>query len=90
MGVLARGSDERCRFEAFVTSVKPALVQALVATYGPVDGREAAVDALSWAWENWHRVAGMEHPVRYLYRVGQSATRRFLPKPVPARLTDII
>jgi DNA-directed RNA polymerase specialized sigma24 family protein len=90
MGVLARGSDGRIQFEAFVTSVKPALVQALVATYGPVDGREAAVDALSWARENWHRVAGMEHPERYLYRVGQSATRRFVPKPLPARLTDII
>ena len=26
----------------------------------------------------------------YLYRVGQSATRHFLPKPVPAQLTAIL
>jgi DNA-directed RNA polymerase specialized sigma24 family protein len=28
--------------------------------------------------------------VGYLYRVGQSATRRFLPKPVPTRLIEIL
>jgi hypothetical protein len=70
--------------------VKPALLQALVATYGPVDGREATVDALSWAWEHWDRLADVDHPVGYLYRVGQSATRRFLPRPVPARLAEIL
>jgi hypothetical protein len=36
-------------FSAFVRRTEPRLLQALVATYGPVDGREAAVDALSWA-----------------------------------------
>jgi DNA-directed RNA polymerase specialized sigma24 family protein len=65
-------------------------VQALIATYGPVDGREAAVDALSWAWEHWDRVANVVHPVGYLYRVGQSATRRFLSRPAPARLAEIL
>ena len=77
-------------FEAFVERVKPTLLQALVATYGPVDGREATVDALSWAWEHWDRLADVDHPVGYLYRVGQSATRRFLPRPVPARLAGIL
>ena len=77
-------------FEAFVERVQPALLQALVATYGPVDGREAAVDALSWAWEHWGQLVDVDHPVGYLYRVGQSATRRFLPRPVPARLAEIL
>jgi DNA-directed RNA polymerase specialized sigma24 family protein len=86
MGVPRRLSPERDAFEAFVERVKPGLVQALIATYGPVDGREAAVDALSWAWEHWDRLAVVEHPVRYLYRVGQSATRRFVAKPLPPRL----
>lgn len=90
MGMRRRGPLDGDAFVAFVDSVKPALVQALVATYGPVDGREAAVDALSWAWEHWDRVADIEHPVRYLYRVGQSATRRFLPKPLPHRLVEIL
>lgn len=77
-------------FEALVERVKPGLLQALVATYGPVDGREACVDALSWAWEHQDRLVDVEHPVGYLYRVGQSATRRFLTKPVPARLVEIL
>lgn len=59
------------------------LQQALVATYGPSDGREAAVDALSWAWEHWDRVVEMTNPLGYLYRVGQSATRRFAASSTP-------
>jgi DNA-directed RNA polymerase specialized sigma24 family protein len=89
MGMFRR-APEREAFESFVERVKPGLLQALVATYGPVDGREACVDALSWSWEHWDRLADVDHPVRYLYRVGQSATRQFLPKPLPVRLTDIL
>jgi DNA-directed RNA polymerase specialized sigma24 family protein len=89
MGVFHRPPDLD-DFEAFVGRVKPGLLQALVATYGPVDGREATVDALSWAWEHWDRLVDVDHPVGYLYRVGQSATRRFLPRPVPARLAEIL
>jgi RNA polymerase sigma factor (sigma-70 family) len=87
---VGRWSPEREVFEAFVADVKPRLLQALVATYGPTDGREACVDALSWAWEHWDRLVAVEHPVAYLYRVGQSATRRFVPRPLPVRLADVI
>lgn len=87
---VGRRSPERQVFEAFVADVKPRLLQALVATYGPTDGREACVDALSWAWEHWERLAAVEHPVAYLYRVGQSATRRFVPRPLPVRLAEVI
>ena len=38
---------DRADFAAFVREVEPSLLHALVATYGPVDGREATVDALS-------------------------------------------
>lgn len=89
MGV-GRRSPEREVFEEFVLDVKPRLLQALIATYGPTDGREACVDALSWAWENWERLARVEHPVAFLYRVGQSATRRFVARPLPVRLTEIM
>ena len=65
-------------FSAFVDRVEPSLRQALVATYGPVDGREATVEALSWAWETWDRLDGIDNQVGYLYRVGQTATRRFV------------
>jgi DNA-directed RNA polymerase specialized sigma24 family protein len=87
---VVRRSPERDVFEAFVVRVKPRLLQALVATYGPTDGREACVDALSWAWEHWDRLAEVEQPVGYLYRVGQSATRHFLPKPLPPRLLAVV
>ena len=90
MGVPHHRSPDRDDFEAFVERVKPELLQALIATYGPVDGREATVDALSWAWEHRDRLADVDHPLGYLYRVGQSATRRFLPRPVPTRLAEIL
>lgn len=83
MIVFARRRTTRAAFESFVDAVEPRLHRALVATYGVVDGREATVDALSWAWEHWDRMAGIEHPVGYLYRVGQSAVRRYATRPLP-------
>ena len=39
--------------------------------------REATVEALSYGWEHWARVAAMANPVGYLYVVGRDrATRR--------------
>ena len=73
-------------FEEFVARVQPRLLRALVATHGPVTGREAAVDALTWAWEHWERAATLDHPVGYLYRVGQTHARRQAPKPIPPEL----
>jgi DNA-directed RNA polymerase specialized sigma24 family protein len=70
-------------FTAFVSAHEPTLLQALVATYGVVDGREATVDALSWAWEHWDRLVDVENKRGYLYRVGQSATRRYSARPIP-------
>lgn len=72
-------------FSAFVGRIEPGLRQALVATYGPVDGREATVEALSWAWENWERLDQIENPAGYLYRVGQTSTRRFAATAIPHR-----
>ncbi len=65
-------------FDEFVERADPRLRRALVATYGPTLGREAALDALSWAWEHWDRVETMANPVGYLYRVGQTAAKRLL------------
>ena len=70
-------------FVTFLRACEPRLLHALVAHYGPVDGREATVDALSWAWENWPRLADVDNKLAYLYRVGQSATRRYASRPVP-------
>lgn len=38
---------------------------------------------MSWAWEHWDRLAGTANPVGYLFRVGQSATRRFATRDLP-------
>jgi DNA-directed RNA polymerase specialized sigma24 family protein len=76
-------------FAAFVRAVEPRLHRALVAAYGPADGREATVDALSWAWEHWDRLPSIEHPVAYLFRVGQSARRRFSGRPSPQGMTPL-
>jgi len=81
--------DERALTDLneLVRDVGPRLRQALIASYGPVDGREAAVDALSWAWENWDRLSTIENKAAYLYRVGQSAMRRIGTRPVPVDVT---
>jgi DNA-directed RNA polymerase specialized sigma24 family protein len=86
MGVTGRVRSELVEFTTFVRDVEPKLLHALVAHYGPVDGREATVDALSWAWENWARLADVDNKLGYLYRVGQSATRRYASRPVPRLL----
>ena len=84
-------------FDAFVQRERPRLEAVLVAHYGVEVGPEAAADALAWAWEHWERVAGMDHPVGYLYRVAQSSSRRHLrwrrpvvlPEVTPERAADI-
>lgn len=71
-------------FEQFVPQAEGRLRRALVSIYGPSIGRDAATDALSWAWENWDRLAPMANPVGYLFRVGQTAARRELARrPTP-------
>jgi DNA-directed RNA polymerase specialized sigma24 family protein len=63
-------------FEEFFVRIEPRLRAALTARYGIEMGREATAEAMAWSFEHWNRVRGMEHPVAYLYRVGQSRTRR--------------
>ena len=75
-----RSRDE---FEKFMRVSKERLRIALTASFGAADGRTAAVDALSWAWEHRDRVKEMSNPVGYLYRVGQTSARRIRPRPIP-------
>jgi RNA polymerase sigma-70 factor (ECF subfamily) len=64
------------RFEDFHARVEPRLRRALVARFGIEEGREAAADALGWAFEHWEKVQTFENPSGYLYRVGCSRARR--------------
>lgn len=91
MTVLDKDDSQRPRaeFEEFMHSSEERLRIALTASFGIADGRMAAIDALSWAWENWDRVKEMSNPVGYLYRVGQTAARRIRPRPIPVTSDDI-
>lgn len=59
-------------FTEFVKTSEPQLRRALVAALGAELGSDATAEALAYAWQNWERVAGMNNPVGYLYRVGRS------------------
>ncbi len=71
-------------FTSFFLGYEPRLRHALVSSCGAEAGREAAADALEYAWSHWDRVEAMDHPVAYLYRVGRSAARKYRPRSVPA------
>lgn len=63
-------------FTSFVAVNEHRLRHALIALLGADAGREAAADALAYAWEHWDRVHQMENPVGYLYVVGRDMGRR--------------
>lgn len=75
LDVEVKDKSEIEEFETFVRTVEPRLRRALIAAYGSERGREAAAESLAYAWANWSRVRDLEHPVPYLYRVGQSRSR---------------
>lgn len=63
-------------FETFAEEVGPRLQEGLTSLFGPLVGTEAAADALSYGWEHWDRVSGMENPAGYLFAVAKSRVRR--------------
>jgi DNA-directed RNA polymerase specialized sigma24 family protein len=63
-------------FEAFVHVTEPPLRRALVTVYGYEDGREAAAEALAYAWEHWTRVREMPNAAGYLFRVARTSAAR--------------
>jgi DNA-directed RNA polymerase specialized sigma24 family protein len=66
----------RPEFEQFVRDVEPRLSRAFAAAYGFEEGRDAAAEALAYAFEHWDRLGQVANLPGYLYRVGQSRTRR--------------
>lgn len=69
-------SDVDAAFDRFFAKTEPRLRRALMATYGLEAGREATAEAFAWAWEHRDDLEGLDYPVRYLYRVAQSRSRR--------------
>ncbi len=70
-------------FEQFVADVEPRLRRAMIVGFGPDLGRQSALEALSWAWENWDRVQAMDNPAGYLYRVATTRALRARPRDLP-------
>jgi RNA polymerase sigma factor (sigma-70 family) len=80
---------DEAEFVRFARQLEPGLRVALMARFGPRGGREAAEDALLWAWEHWDRLTGVANPAGYLYRIGQRrAARRSWSRPIDRRLAD--
>jgi len=73
---MATSTTARATFITFVEEVEPRLSFALAAAYGPEVGREATADALMYAWEHWDRLSEMDNAAGYLYRVGQTNSKR--------------
>lgn len=69
-------------FEAFVRDVEPRLRRALVALLGFEEGRDAAAEALAYAWERWDDLRALSNLPGYLYRVGQTRGTRRKRQPV--------
>ena len=84
------GEGRSDSFTRFARAAEPRLRIALAAAVGQDLGAEATAEALAYGWENWERVAAMENPTGYLYRVGRSRVRRLrrlnLP-PAPVHTT---
>lgn len=84
---LERRSPE-ADFVAFARSVEPGLRVALMARFGPDRGREAASEAIAWAWEHRERLAGIDNPGGYLYRIGARRALRASVKRAVTRPLD--
>lgn len=69
-------------FEAFVRETEPRLRRALVAAFGFEEGRDAAAEALAYAWEHWDKLRAVTNLPGYLYRVGRTAALRRKRTPV--------
>lgn len=86
MTVIDEGGARAERYETVVGPVEDQVRRALVARYGVDVGTDAAAEAIAWAWEHLEELTAMANPAGYLFRVGQSATKRLFrwrrPAPV--------
>ncbi len=74
-------------FTSFFEVAEPRLRHALCGAFGADRGRDAAADALAWAWQHWEQLEAMANPIGYLYRVGQSQALRDAKRPDVSPLT---
>ena len=68
--------DPSATFASFFEQAEPRLRSALSGAFGAELGRDAAADALAWAWQHRERLDELDNPMGYLYRVGRSQALR--------------
>ena len=61
-----------------LVALEKTLRVAFLARYGTELGQEVTAETMAWAWEHRSEVEAMDNPAGYLFRVGQSKSRRFL------------
>jgi RNA polymerase sigma factor (sigma-70 family) len=83
--VTATATKAEREFSKFLEDAEARLRRALIGRYGPDVGRDAAAEALAYAWENWEKLQKMRNPAGYLFRVGQSKARKYRSKNRPLR-----
>ena len=81
-------------FDELAVEVTARLRRAVPAAVGVDAAPDAIAEALVWAWEHRERVAAMENPYGYLYRVAVNAGRRKprildLPPVEQGRMPDV-
>lgn len=75
---LSQSTKDAAWFTTFAESDALRLRQALLARFGLDVGCDVWAATLTWAWEHRGRVQDMAKPIGSLYRVAQSASRRYV------------
>lgn len=69
-------------FTGFLRDHGPGLRHAFIARYGPDVGSDVMEDVIEYAWTHWRKLTTMDNPSGWLYRVGQSKSRRYFRRPL--------
>ena len=76
-GGSARSAATDLSFEAFFVAERARLLGALVVmTNNRAEAEEILQDAFLKVWERWERVASMDEPVGFLYRIAMNLFRK--------------
>ena len=73
-------------FTDFLGNHGSQLRHAFIARYGPDVGSEVMGDVAEYAWKRWDKVVAMDNPSGWLYRVGQTRSRKYFRRLRPLHL----
>jgi DNA-directed RNA polymerase specialized sigma24 family protein len=85
-----RGVMDEESFEVFVARVEPRLRRGLLGAVGVDRVEDAVAEALAYAFEHWAEVSEMTNAAGYLFRVGQSRSRRRRRPHLFRRVPDVL